>query len=73
MKYFRIISETCNYMFFSGQISKDSDVFLILISSDLLLYVSCVHLSALEVAALALVRSTESAMRSHGRLSGADS
>lgn len=34
---------------------------------------SCVHLSALEVAALALLRSTESARRSHGRLSGADS
>lgn len=31
------------------------------------------HLAALEVAALALLRSTESARRSHGRLSGADS
>lgn len=73
-----IISQSYNYnyIFFGGQMSVDCDFLLILIFPDLLLCLcvcSYVHFAALEVAALALVRSTESARRSHGRLSGANS
>lgn len=69
-----LCSQTYNYIFFCGQINVDPNFFLMLPFPSVCVCVyTHMHWSALEVAALALLRSTESARRSYGRLSGADS